>query len=131
MASLVRIEKYSGHVYNLETEDGYYVTDGLYTKNSHRAMHAGQYAVDEQHGVEKIEWLASSDACDVCRKLNGQQRKLGVPFLVKTTGPEQYRKVFYPGAHPGCMCSYKSIMNLDRVTPRVVESLKSEARIIA
>lgn len=96
---------------------------------SSRAMHAGQYAVDEASElVTKTEWLASADCCEICAKLNGQQRELGVPFLEKTKGPAAYRKVYYPTAHPGCMCTTKSVIDTSRVTPGAVARLREMAR---
>jgi hypothetical protein len=71
-----------------------------------RAVHAGQQAVAEATGgiVTGKTWLASSDACERCLKLNGLTVPLNQHFAVDGgTGP--YAVVEHPPLHPHCMCS--------------------------
>lgn len=70
-----------------------------------RAMHAGQYEYGKLMGATGVEWLASADACKLCLSLNGQKRKYGEPFYVWPKAPPEYRNVYFPPAHPNCVCA--------------------------
>lgn len=76
---------------------------------SSRAMHGGQFLMAEESGiVSGKRWLASSDACELCRGLNGQQVGLHADFAVIGSGP--YSRVPYPPAHPHCMCTWVEVI---------------------
>lgn len=73
---------------------------------SSRAVHAGQQAVAEATGglVTRKKWLASSDACPRCLKLNGLEVPLDQHFMVEgAAGP--YAVIEHPPAHPHCECA--------------------------
>jgi hypothetical protein len=73
---------------------------------SSRAVHAGQQAVAEATGglVTRKKWLASSDACPRCLKLNGLEVPLDQHFAVEgAAGP--YAVIEHPPLHPHCMCT--------------------------
>jgi len=70
-----------------------------------RAVHAGQAAQGRALGAVGLEWIASSDACDFCAVMNGQQVRTGQPFYVWQTGNPAYARVMHPPAHPHCFCS--------------------------
>lgn len=72
---------------------------------SSRAMHAGQGVAAREIGVTHWTWLASSDACDNCKELDGKMVKIGEPFYVWPTGNPAYRVVTHPPAHPHCYCT--------------------------
>jgi len=80
------------------------------TTETSRFMHGGQlYSMKEQADiVKKKEWLASSDACDRCLAMNGQQRDLDEPFKIKGTGP--YAVIQYPPLHPHCFCDMTEVL---------------------
>lgn len=76
-----------------------------------RAYHAGQEVAAKQSGVVSgKEWLASSDACELCLSLNGKVVALGEPFIVLPKGGA-YARVMYPPAHPSCFCSFTEVLN--------------------
>lgn len=80
---------------------------------SSRAVHAGQQAVAVATGglVTRKKWLASSDACPRCQKLNGLEVPLDQHFAVDGgTGP--YAVIEHPPAHPGCMCAMTQEVDL-------------------
>lgn len=69
-----------------------------------RVMHAGQLSAAIESGVVTgMRWLASSDACPRCEKLDGVVVPLGKPFDITGTGP--YSRTFHPPLHPHCMCT--------------------------
>ena len=111
--SLVRVRKFSGHVYNLETPFGYYTIDSLYTGNTIRAHAEGQLAAMEEMGVEAVgvmvEWDTAHDdrVCEKCADLQG---------VVLTL--EEARGMI--PRHPNCRCSY--------VPANVGESEKGQKR---
>lgn len=74
-----------------------------------RAMHAGQLLMAQQSGVVKGKrWLASSDACALCRSLNGKVVGLDEDFTVIGHGP--YARVPHAPAHPHCMCTWTEVL---------------------
>ncbi len=78
---------------------------------SSRAMHRGeQIAQEESQVVYGNEWLASSDACPLCLKLDGQERKLGEPFAITPNAPAAYRVCLHPPKHPRCQCSMAPVL---------------------
>lgn len=80
-----------------------------------RAVHAGEILAAKQSGVaDKKQWLASSDACDLCLELHGKIVGLDEAFHVDAKG-EAYAAVYHPPRHPFCMCSEKILVNYDMV----------------
>lgn len=111
ISSLTVTENWNGHVYNLETTDGHYNANGIYTHNCSRAYHAGQELAAKQSGVVAGKrWLASSDACERCLALDGKVVALGEPFIVLPEGGP-YATVMYPPLHPKCQCSWTEVLN--------------------
>jgi F like protein len=81
-----------------------------------RAANFGAIASYSAAGVERIVWLADSDACQYCRKLNRKAIPIGKPFL--EPGSFQARKngrpllireaVLAPPLHWGCRCAVRA-----------------------
>lgn len=88
---VVRIRRleFSGHVYNLTTEDGYFLCNGLYTSNTNRAWNAGvlasaqYYEPPQGRGWVKV-WNADLDGHErpAHRRADGQTRGLSDTFQV-------------------------------------------------
>lgn len=77
---------------------------------SSRAMHAGQLLAAQESGVVAgLRWLASSDACERCMELDGEEVKLGTPFYVDPKGGP-YAVVTHAPLHPHCMCTTEEIL---------------------
>jgi len=95
----VKIRPFSGHVYNLQTVDGYYTINSLYTGNTIRAHAEGQLDALEQMGVEKVgvmvEFSSTPDGrrCARCAALEG--------IVLKVKEAHGLIPV-----HPQCRCSY-------------------------
>lgn len=70
-----------------------------------RAIHEGQMRYGMSVGAKGLEWLASSDACPVCLKVNGKKLPYGVPFHVWPKAPEPYKYVYHAPMHPRCFCT--------------------------
>lgn len=86
----VEIREWSGHVFNLTTVNGYFVSGGLYTGNTISALNAGRMdafraAAEEEPDIvfEKI-WIATDDARTrpAHREADGQRVPLEDPFSV-------------------------------------------------
>jgi SPP1 gp7 family putative phage head morphogenesis protein len=78
-----------------------------------RATHAGQLLAAKESGVVSgLKWLASSDACDRCRSLNGKVVALGEPFEVDPKGGP-YAVVAHPPLHPHCFCTTTEVIDHD------------------
>jgi len=104
----VRFRPFSGHVYNLETKDGYFnIANGVYTGNTIRAHAEGQLDGLERYGLDEIgvmsEWTTSGlgisgkgnpSPCDLCAPLDG---------LVLTV---KEARGLIP-RHPNCKCTFK------------------------
>lgn len=90
------------------------------TTEASRAMHAGQVYVAKVNGVETKEWLASSDACDFCKSLDGKEVGIDEPFYVHSGGNRAYRKIMAPPAHPHCCLGETTI-----VTANLVSAVRS------
>ena len=80
-----------------------------------RAANEGSRAVYKSAGVNKMTWVASTDACPYCQGLDGTTVSVDEPFL-KTTDhfePEgsarplnlKYGDIPSPPVHPGCRCT--------------------------
>lgn len=95
----VRIRKFTGHVYNLETVQGYYTTQGYYTGNCIRAHAEGQLDSFKTLGVEEVgvavEWATANDdkVCPKCQSLEGIVLKI-----------DEARGLL--PRHPNCRCAF-------------------------
>lgn len=80
---------------------------------STRAMHAGEtWSMAETGVVGGKQWLASSDACDLCLELAAMgDVPLDEPY--KTVGSGPYARIMHPPAHPWCMCSQTYTLDED------------------
>lgn len=58
-------------------------------------------AYEQSNVVEKKEWLAEPDACEICQPLNGEQVLLKEDF---STGDDA------PPAHPNCRCAILPVL---------------------
>lgn len=71
-----------------------------------RAVHAGQQqlAMGTDGLITRKKWLASSDACEQCLKLDGMSVPIESHFVVDgDAGP--YAVVEHPPRHPHCACA--------------------------
>lgn len=74
-----------------------------------RASHAGQlWAAKESGVVAGKRWLASSDACEECKALDGVEKSLDEPFTIRKYGGP-YAVVMMPPLHPFCMCAAEEL----------------------
>ncbi len=87
---------------------------------SMRMKNGGRVLADKESGiVEGHIWIASSDACKLCRELDGKRVKLGEPFKIIGSGP--YSHIYYSPAHPFCQCpAPKAILTAGPKKPAVV-----------
>ncbi len=70
-----------------------------------RAISSAELVTAKASGVVgKKVWLADSQACDVCKSLNGQRRDLDDPYFVDPSRGK-YAVCDCPPGHPGCRCS--------------------------
>jgi hypothetical protein len=98
----IRRKSFSGHVFNLSTDCGYFtITGGVYTGNTLDAHNSGAldgYYQAQDAGVNiQKEWFADAEACDICLEN-------------VDAGPIDLDEVFpsgddAPTAHPRCQCS--------------------------
>lgn len=110
---LRKIETWSGHVYNLQTDDGYYNANGVYTGNTIArtetltASNQGQQGLWQEakrQGLLNPEttrrvWLVTNDDrldTEICEPLDGEETTLDTPFP---------GGIMSPPAHPSCRCS--------------------------
>lgn len=79
---------------------------------SSRAMHGGQFLSAKASGiVHRKEWVASSDACELCLSLADLGPiPLDKPFCVDPRGGH-YAVVQFPPAHPHDMCSWSEVID--------------------
>jgi hypothetical protein len=74
-----------------------------------RGFHAGAMeAARASRVVRGLRWLASSDACDICRGLNGKEVGIGEAFA-KIGKPGPYQMIYHPPAHPHCLTGETAI----------------------
>lgn len=112
--SLLRIEEWSGHVYNLSCEDGYYAANSLYAKNCSRATYAGEMQSATESGVISMSrWTCSAAACSRCLELDLEERELGEPFIV-LPGGGHYSVILHPPLHPSCFCATVYVLSPSR-----------------
>lgn len=86
----IEVREFSGHVYNLTTVNGYFVSGGVYTGNTIGALNAGRSdaftAVAEEDPDTEYErvWLSTDDARtrSTHEHADGQRVLLGQPFNV-------------------------------------------------
>lgn len=98
-----------------------------------RAVHGGQMMLAHEAGVTKHSWLASSDCCPDCAKLNGKTVDIGKPFIVLPKGGT-YATVLHPPLHPYCFL-YDDRRNLidrfvGKYTVETVRSKRFEHKVI-
>lgn len=80
-----------------------------------RATHAGQVIAAEESGVVGwLLWMASADACPLCRKLDGVTVALGQDFAVDA-GAGAYSRIPHPPRHPRCTCTTAEVLRGDLV----------------
>ena len=85
-----------------------------------RAVHGGQFMAAKESGVIKGKrWVASSDACPSCLKLNGNEVALDEPFVVLPKGGP-YAVIMHPPLHPHCLLGETPI-----VAPGAISATKS------
>lgn len=85
----IEVREWSGHVYNLTTVDGYFVSDGVYTGNTIGALNAGRYdafrivAADADEPMEAF-WISTDDqrTRHSHEEAEGQRVPVGSPFIV-------------------------------------------------
>ncbi len=79
---------------------------------SARAMMSGQHmaAVDSGVVIGK-RWLAKSDACPICKALNGKVVGMDEDFAYDAKAKAAYRAVPYPPRHVNCTCSWSPIID--------------------
>ncbi len=70
-----------------------------------RSVAGGGYMLAHSVGVATVRFLASSDACDLCLSLNGQERELGKPFLILPKAKPPYNIIMHAPVHPHCFCT--------------------------
>lgn len=76
-----------------------------------RAYNYGRGISAKQSGVVSgKKWLASSDACPECLKLDGKVVPLDDPFTI-LPGGGPYARVMYPPLHPRCFCDWTEELN--------------------
>lgn len=99
---------FSGHVYNLTTEDGYFISNGLFTGNTLRAYNGTAYGRITGAGMEYIKWLDGQPAaCESCRNLHEQIIPVNRDGKMANLFYDRIRgfSVAYPPLHPGCRCT--------------------------
>lgn len=77
-----------------------------------RAVHAAQQTAGTEAGiVAGWEWLASSDACPLCLRIEKDAKfvRSGEAFAVVGNHPT-YSQVKHPPLHPGCQCSFVEVL---------------------
>lgn len=85
----ISIAEWSGHVFNLTTVNGYFVSGGLYTGNTIGALNAGRtdafraFAEETGEELERV-WLATEDSRtrETHRLADGQRVGMDQPFVV-------------------------------------------------
>ncbi len=89
-------------------------TDRIARTEMSNALNGGAQMSWQESGVKKNEWLASVDACQFCKKLNGRQVGVGKAFVSKgenLTGTDGgtmkagYKTIDGPTLHPQCRCT--------------------------
>lgn len=88
-----------------------------------RAHHAAQeLAAIESGVVAGKEWLISDDACELCKKVATESKRvrLGQAFAVVGSDPH-YSTILYPPLHPNCRCSVIDVLMPEYGGPADVE----------
>lgn len=92
-----------------------------------RGFHAGAMeAARASRVVRGLRWLASSDACDICRGLNGKEVGIGEAFA-KIGKPGPYQMIYHPPAHPHCFCTTTSVISSTDIDDRAMAVLQTMA----
>lgn len=82
------------------------------TTEASRAVHMAQVRADiDSETVQGFELLLSSDACDLCRKIATECKRVrpGQAFAVVGENPT-YKELRHPPLHPRCQCSLTAIL---------------------
>jgi hypothetical protein len=113
----VTVREFSGHVFNLSTDAGYFTIHGAYTGNTMNAAAEYQHralveaSADDPKLMER--WDAAHDGrlCPMCASLDGQVVALDeyyearwVTFSKKRGMRQHYAKVGHTVAHVDCRC---------------------------
>jgi len=75
-----------------------------------RASGAGEILEMQEEGIDRVRWLASSDACDLCLSIDMKEVEVGQSFFIHKKGAVQYRNVLHPPAHPHCFCEITPVL---------------------
>lgn len=80
-----------------------------------RAYHAAQdTAAIESGDVAGWKWLTSEGACQICLEIEAECQFVPLGRRFAVIGSNQtYQDVFYPPAHPNCMCSVEEVLMSD------------------
>jgi len=70
---------------------------------SSSAMHMGQIAAAEAHSFLSKTALVSTDACDLCLRLDGMTVPIGEPFAINASKNPAYATVMSPPFHVNCL----------------------------
>jgi hypothetical protein len=92
-------EAYSDIGRRVETLFGTPRADMIATTETVRALNGGAVLMYQRSGLKKSGWMTTSDPCDFCRSLDGEEREFGEPFAVKKGGGP-YAVIYHPPAHP-------------------------------
>ena len=77
-----------------------------------RAVHQGQLIAAVNSGIVKgFRWLASADACDLCKEIMDERGEIpiGGKFAHVSDDPD-YGDIAGPPAHPNCMCTITEVL---------------------
>lgn len=88
-----------------------------------RAVHLAQIEADRQSGVVAgLELLLSADACELCRRVYNEARRvrLGQAFATIGTNPD-YSTIHAPPIHPHCQCSMIEVLKPEYGGPADVQ----------
>lgn len=120
---VVRIStsKFSGHVYNLSTVHGYFVAQGFFVGNTHRAFNMGSLAAamriqhDDLSPLNK-RWVARDDSATRPghARADGQIRPINQPFIVNM---EPLMMPGDPSGSPSNVISCRCDVKFTRRTP--------------
>lgn len=93
-----------------------------------RSVAGGGYMLAQESGATIVRWLASSDACEICLRLNGQERELGKPFMIFPKARPGYQIILHSPAHCHCFCTEEYVIaDAVSVNENVVGKLKIAA----
>ena len=84
------------------------------TESSWAHHRAERQAAKDSGVVKGFEFLLSADACEVCQRVNAENKQIGLDeaFYVDESAPPAYRERIGP-IHPGCRCSFIDIIDTE------------------